>query len=102
MIEELKARAADHWREWLPKKWAELLRTDSVDLTLNIAARHAEKEIRELMDSGARLDEAEEMVLPQWILLKPEKQDDEETSELAESEAAYQSRMRQVAPTPDL
>ena len=46
------------------------------------------------MQAGARLDEAEEVVLPKWILLPPEEPDPEEpdweAAELADKEAAYQ------------
>lgn len=72
MLQELKAKAAEHWQEWLPAKWAKLVAEDRVDLELTRAATQAEREIREWMDRGARLDEAEEIVLPQTILLKPE------------------------------
>lgn len=72
MIEELKAKAANHWRTWLPKKWAALVAEDRVDEELTRAAIEAEKAIRQWMDGGARQDEAEEIVLPEFILLKPE------------------------------
>lgn len=36
------------------------------------AAEKTEKEIRELMEIGARLYEAEEMVMQKYILLRPE------------------------------
>ncbi len=92
MIQELKKKAADHWRAYLPTKWANLMRTDSLDLELNRAAREAASEIRTLMDRGARLDEAEEIVLPQLIYLEPETDglDEEQRAEDAEIEAEYQ------------
>ena len=59
------------------------------------------KEIKELMRAGARLDEAEEVVLPKWILLPPEEPDPEEpdweTTELADREAAYQRLQASIA-----
>lgn len=85
MIQELKSKAAAHWQEFLPQKWAELMEQDRVDSELNRAAQAAEKEIRRLMASGARLDEAEEMVLPTLILLPPEEMpEDEESQEMEE------------------
>lgn len=72
MYEELKAKACEHWQHWLPRRWANLVATNTVDKALSTAAMNAEKEIREWMERGARLDEAEEIVLPEWILLKPE------------------------------
>jgi hypothetical protein len=73
MIEELKRRAAEHWQEWCPRRWASLVKAGILDEALTKAATQAEREIRQLMRGGARLDEAEEMVLPEWILLPPEK-----------------------------
>ncbi len=95
MRKQLKHKAMIHWQEWLPIKWAELVAEDRVDEALNQAARAAEKEIRQLMAQGARLDEAEEIVLPTWILLppEPEPEDDWMAKEIAEMEDVYQSRM---------
>lgn len=85
MIQELKSKAIAHWTEFLPQKWADLVAEDRVDAELDRAARAAEKEIRQLMDNGARLDEAEEIVLPTLILLPPEElQEDEESREMEE------------------
>lgn len=87
MIQELKSKAAKHWREYLPEMWAKLMAEDRVDEALNQAARAAEKEIRRLMALGMRLDEAEEVVLPKQILLNPEPEEEDEES--AEMERAY-------------
>lgn len=95
MIQELKAKAAEHWKEWLPAKWAKLVAEDRVDLALTQAATQAEAEIREWMDRGARLDEAEEIVLPQLILLPPEVKDStgdpEQDQELQAMEDRHQN-----------
>lgn len=88
MIQELKSKAAAHWMEYLPQKWAELVAQDRVDAELDLAARAAEKEIRRLMAAGARQDEAEEVVLPDLILLPPESQ--EEDQESLDLEEEYQ------------
>ena len=96
MINELKAKAAQHWMEWLPRKWATLIKEDRVDEELNRVAIQAEQEIRQWMERGARLDEAEEIVLPQLILLKPEKGAwPEAEAEEAERESAHQRMMRE-------
>jgi hypothetical protein len=98
MIEELKAKAAEHWSEWLPAKWAALVEENRVDQELTRVATLAEREIREWMNRGARLDEAEEIVLPRLILLPPENKDStgslEQDQELIQMEAEYQERMR--------
>ena len=41
-----------------------------------------------LMEAGARLDEAEEIVLPKYILLPPEEQPEDEGEELTPEELA--------------
>ncbi len=93
MIEELKAKAAQHWKEWLPTMWATLVKEDRVDLALTQAATKAADQILELMRQGARLDEAEEMVLPELILLPPENKGSTgsaaQDEELAQMEAEY-------------
>ncbi len=95
MINELKHKAAEHWKEWLPRKWASLVAEDRVDEELTRVAMQAEREIRQWMDRGARLDEAEEIVLPELILLKPEKGAwPEVEAEEAEREALHQKMMR--------
>ena len=94
MINELKHKAAEHWMEWLPRKWAALVKEDRVGLELTRVATQAEREIREWMERGARLDEAEEIVLPQLILLKPEKGAWKEVEKKeAEREAKHQKMM---------
>lgn len=98
MIQELKAKAAEHWQTYLPTMWAELVAEDRVDEALTKAATEAESEIRTLMERGARLDEAEEMVLPKLIYLPPETDglDPEVAAELAQKEAEYQALESQM------
>lgn len=97
MIQELKALAADHWRTYLPTKWAALVAADRVDLELTQAATLAEQQIRELMRKGAREDEAREMVLPDLIYLPPEASglSPEAQEEEAELEEEYQRTVGQ-------
>lgn len=98
MIQELKHKAMEHWQEWLPRKWAALVKEDRVDEELNRVARQAATEIRQWMDRGARQDEAEEIVLPQLILLKPEKGSWEQAeAEDAAREQTHQKMMRKEA-----
>lgn len=93
MERRLASKALRHWKEWLPNRYKELLEANGLVTAAAAAAAGAAKEIKELMDAGARLDEAEEIVLPKWILLTPEEPDpeSEEQMELAEKEAAYLS-----------
>ena len=100
MYEELKAKACEHWQHWLPRRWANLVATNTVDKALSTAARHAEQEIRQWMERGARLDEAEEIVLPEWILLKPEVSG---MSPAMEEEAeALEAEYQRIYGSPDL
>lgn len=100
MIEELRSKAASHWRTYLPEKWKELKAAGLLEVALTQAATAAEAEIRAWMDRGARLDEAEEIVLPQLIYLKPTTDglDAETRAELAQMEVEYRNEM---APAPE-
>lgn len=103
MIQELKAKAAEHWQTYLPQKWADLIAEDRVDLELTRAATQAEAEIRQWMERGARLDEAEEIVLPQTIYLPPETSglDKETEEELRQMEDRYQREIGSTMLNPD-
>lgn len=94
MERRLANKAIRHWREWLPNRYKELVEANELVTAAAAAAAGAAREIRELMQAGARLDEAEEVVLPKWILLPPEEPDTEdpdwEATELMDREAAYQ------------
>ena len=88
-------KARNHWKEWLPKKTEELRKAGQLEAALQTAAANAQNEIQSLMQQGYQEHEAEEVALPQYILLKPEPQkEDWESRELAEKEAAYQRMMR--------
>lgn len=96
MIQELKQKAAEHWREWLPRKWASLMASGMVDQALTTAATQAEQEIRQWMERGARLDEAEEIVLPQLILLPPENPESLGDADLDEELQAKEAQTRKI------
>ncbi len=101
MERRLASKAIRYWKDWLPKRYKELLDANQLVTAAAAAAAGAAKEIKELMQAGARLDEAEEVVLPKWILLQPEEPDledpDWEASELMDKEAAYQSLQTSLA-----
>ncbi len=69
----LAAKAMTHWARWLPQKTAELREAGTFEMRATEAAAMAASEIRELMSSGFQEHEAEEVVLPEYILLKPER-----------------------------
>jgi hypothetical protein len=87
-VQELKALARKHWAQWLPEKVRELKAEGKLNEALQEAANLAQAEIEHLMKQG---NEAREVALPQFILLKPEAvEPDEQDEELAEKEREYQ------------
>ena len=97
----LAHKAIRHWREWLPNRYAELLETNQLAEAADAAAKGAAMEIRALMNAGARRDEAEEVVLPKWILLPPE-ESEMETAQDPESQSAAIADWLNREPTPPL
>jgi hypothetical protein len=89
-VPALVAKAREHWSRWLPERVAELKREGRVEESLLGAARLCQKQIDHLMkDRGYREWEAEEVALPQFILVKPEEKaslQPWERKELAERE----------------
>ena len=61
-----------HWAEFLPGKTADLKEVGTLEMRARQAAERAVAEMQALVRSGVPEDEAEEMVLPEYILLKPE------------------------------
>lgn len=93
-VENLKMLARQHWQEWLPEKVKELKAEGRLNEELQAAATLAQDEIETLMKKGYSIDEAKEVALPQFILLRPESPDaglsQEQIEELAEKEREYQ------------
>lgn len=95
-LHTLESKARKHWNEFLPSMVGRLKAEGQYEERLRRVALAAQQEIRELTRSGYREHEAEEVVLPQLILLKPEAGAGPawERDELAEKEARYQAMMR--------
>lgn len=93
----LAKKAIRHWKEWLPNRYRELVEANQLLTAAEAAAKGAAQEIRELMDAGARLDEAEEVVLPKWILLPPEETDEEAEAEPTPTELEKERAERKAA-----
>ena len=70
--EQLKGMAIAHWANYLPKYVKGLVKRNRLQEVATKAAERAQGEIRELMEAGYQLHEAEEVVLPRYILLKEE------------------------------
>ena len=71
-ITSLTNQAMRHWERWLPQKTADLKEAGTFEMRARQAAERAHNEIGILMKSGLSQDEAEEMVLPEYITLSPE------------------------------
>ena len=65
--------ALKHWKEWRPKMVKEMQADGTLNQRVQDASKEAAKQVAQLMAAGAQQHEAEEMVLPDLILLKPEK-----------------------------
>jgi hypothetical protein len=64
--------ALRHWKKWLPKHYAELSAKSELHTVTQVAAALTEAEVRALMDRGLVRQDAENIVLPRYILLAPE------------------------------
>lgn len=91
--------AREHWKEWLPKKYAALkVQGDQVlNKALYQAASQTAREVTQLEDSGLTFLEAWEMTRETYLLLKPEvdNTDEEET----ESHLKTSNKLNKTQPT---
>lgn len=71
-IKELKDLAIRHWHQWQPKLVKQLIKQNRLQTVALAAAEKVQKEIKELMEYGYQLHEAEEVVLQKYILRAPE------------------------------
>ena len=71
-VGSLSRLAERHWAEFLPEKAADLKKAGTFEMRAKQAAERAVAEIQALVRNGVPEDEAEEMVLPEYILLRPE------------------------------
>lgn len=70
--ERYVAMARKHWTQWLPKRVKQLKADGDWESTLRVVGVRAQERLLELMQQGFRQHEAEEVVLHELILLKPE------------------------------
>lgn len=71
-VGSLSRLAERHWAEFLPEKTADLKEAGTFEIRARQAAERAIAEMQSLVRNGVPEDQAEEMVLPEYILLKPE------------------------------
>lgn len=64
--------ALKHWKRWRPKMVREMRKEGTLNEEVQRASRDAADQVASLMRAGMQKHEAEEMVLPDLILLKPE------------------------------
>ena len=79
--------ALDHWSQWRPKAVAEMRKAGTLDREVQTASKEAARQVAALMAAGAQIHEAEEMVLPQVILLPPEPDEPDPKTDPAASDA---------------
>ena len=65
--------ALNHWKKWLPQRYKELKAAGTLNKRVQQASREAASQVASLMRKGLQQHEAEEMVLPDLIMLPPEK-----------------------------
>lgn len=65
--------ALDHWRKWRPKEFRQMQKDGTLNERAQTASKEAAKQVASLMEAGYQQHEAEEVVLPELILLPPEK-----------------------------
>lgn len=66
--------ALDHWEQWLPQMTQELRDLGMLNYEAQMASKMAAERVAQLMMQGFQKHEAEEIVLPETILLPPEPQ----------------------------
>ncbi|WP_020423940.1 hypothetical protein [Cupriavidus sp. WS] len=65
--------ALRHWKEWRPKMYKEMQKDGTLNEAAQTASKEAAAQVASLMEAGYQKHEAEEVVLPELILLPPEK-----------------------------
>ncbi|QDX22481.1 hypothetical protein FP568_15275 [Pandoraea pnomenusa] len=65
--------ALKHWKEWRPKAYRQMQKDGTLNELAQTASKEAAKQVASLMEAGYQKHEAEEVVLPELILLPPEK-----------------------------
>lgn len=76
MIDRYARMALKHWEEFLPSLYEELQERGDLTKEAELASSKTLDEIAELREQGYQLHEAEEVVLPKYILLAPSQTDD--------------------------
>ena len=70
---EYTSMALNRWKKWRPKMYREMKKAGTLNQQAEDASKRAAWQVAQLMAAGAQKHEAEEFVLPELILLPPEK-----------------------------
>ena len=73
-VKELQIQRLHHLIEWRPKEYQRLMKSKQLEPQTLKDAERAYNEIVSLLNRGFQLHEAEEVVLPRYILTPPEKE----------------------------
>lgn len=73
-VKELQIQRLHHLVEWCPKEYQRLMKSNRLETQTLQAAEKAHGEIVSLLKRGYQFHEAEEVVLPRYILTPPEKE----------------------------
>jgi type II secretory pathway component PulF len=65
--------ALKHWEEWRLENYRQMQKDGTLNKVAQKASKEAARQIAELMEAGFPLQSAEEIVLPETILLPPER-----------------------------
>ena len=68
--------ALKHRKKWRPKMYREMQEAGTLNKRVQDASKEAARQVAALMEARAQKHEAEEIVLPELILLPPEKEED--------------------------
>jgi hypothetical protein len=61
-----------HWKRLRPKMYAELKKNGQLESALRSTQKSTSREVASLLANGFRVNEAEELVLPKYVLLGAE------------------------------
>lgn len=77
-LTQYKNLARQHWKEFLPKRYAELKQAGELDPAVTRAAELTDQEMAAAVDAGIPLDQAWEGIKGHYLLLKPEPEEPDE------------------------
>ena len=74
-----KNLAHDHWKEFLPQLYEELIATGELNKALAEAAKQTDLGMQQALDAGIPRDQAWEGIRGRYLLLEPEEDSQEES-----------------------